>query len=424
MRSPATEGAETELYRSQDAQVYLVDVEANVLMQTGDFVFSFANHARAPLAALMAMVGDLQWPVGKDSLAMRVGDKCFIYALHGLIYRLVLGEFTTAADTKKVEGILQEYATFEVLSEIITEVERREEKPVAADAQADYWTRVAASLENMSARTANRGGFWGSSRPIASGALSGVERGEGGVFSPRLRRRIQQMRRVSAVAKLFTKALVKGMINPSSHVEVGDGGSGGGGAQGSAEVAVASVDAVTQVVEAVEMAAGRGVLDAAVSEWVRRRCADQPAAAEGFDAGGRIRSSSAAWTLSKLGLRMLYGASTTLINSGSFSRSSSDTSATSSTGASRLLSSSSSASNSASPPPFPSPPAAPSNASPPPLLPPPAATIFRQPPLPSHPTTSLHRPTPARPASTLAAARRPPPFLLLPPRPPGDASDP
>jgi hypothetical protein len=159
--------------------------------------------------------------------------------------------------------------------------------------------------------------------------------------NPRILKRIQQAQRMSAVAKLMSKTLLKGAISVSTHVATGladlnhvhdDAPASVSGAQlghqtssaaaglvesaafpGAAKpsVAVASVDAFGKVVEAVETA-GKSLY--AATKAVGTNLVQQRF---GTDAGRQMVQDSfgvvgnaidTAWTLNKLGLRMLLQA--------------------------------------------------------------------------------------------------------------------
>jgi hypothetical protein len=158
--------------------------------------------------------------------------------------------------------------------------------------------------------------------------------------NPRILKRIQRAQRMSAVAKLMSKTLLKGAISVSTHVATGladlnhvhdDAPASLSGAQlglqtssaaaglvesaafpGAAKpsVAVASVDAFAKVVEAVETA-GKSLY--AATKAVGTNLVQQRF---GTDAGQMMQDSfgvvgnaiDTAWTLNKLGLRMLLQA--------------------------------------------------------------------------------------------------------------------
>ncbi len=159
--------------------------------------------------------------------------------------------------------------------------------------------------------------------------------------NPRILKRIQRAQRMSAVAKLMSKTLLKGAISVSTHVATGladlnnvhdDAPASLSGAQlghqtssaaaglvesaafpGAAKpsVAVASVDAFAKVVEAVETA-GKSLY--AATKAVGTNLVQQRF---GTDAGRQMVQDSfgvvgnaidTAWTLNKLGLRMLLQA--------------------------------------------------------------------------------------------------------------------
>ncbi len=57
-------GSEVELVkRVSGAQLFLVDVEESVLMQCGEFSLRLLKQTHSPLAAVVASVGEVQWPI-------------------------------------------------------------------------------------------------------------------------------------------------------------------------------------------------------------------------------------------------------------------------------------------------------------------------------------------------------------------------
>ncbi len=173
--------------------------------------------------------------------------------------------------------------------------------------------------------------------------------------NPRILKRIQQARRMSAVAKLMSKTLLKGAIRVSAHVATGLGldhhqanantstirtstsagsaaaaaAAGGGGTRKHPSVAVASVDAFAKVVEAVETA-GKSVYAAtkAVGTDLVQQTFGTDAGELVQDGFGVVGSAiDTAWTLNKLGLKMLFQvtAASTMLSSTSTTTKSSTT---------------------------------------------------------------------------------------------------
>jgi hypothetical protein len=130
-------------------------------------------------------------------------------------------------------------------------------------------------------------------------------------------KRMQQARRMSAVAKMMSRTLLKGAISATGHVAGSLGldvnatttisSSSIPESGGANEVAVASVDAFAKVVEAVETAGKSvyGVTSVVGTDLVQQKF--------GLDAGKVVQDSlgavgnviNTAWTLNKMGLKML-----------------------------------------------------------------------------------------------------------------------
>lgn len=155
-----------------------------------------------------------------------------------------------------------------------------------------------------------------------------IVKGDGEEMSPRMRKRVDQARRMSAVAKLLSRTVLKGAISATGHVAnfLGTAISGAPpvrafmSSDARRDVVVASVDAFAQVVEAVETA-GKSlamVTSSVGTEIVQQKFGEQVGlvAQDGMGAMGNMIDSM--WTLNKLGLYMLWRATTasTVLNYG------------------------------------------------------------------------------------------------------------
>lgn len=315
-------GSYRELISIKNVQLYLIDGEESVLMQSGEFSLKLLKQTHSPLAVVVANVGEVQWPVGKDAPVLKLYHRRYTFALPGLVYGMIPPDTATAATLHNLELILADYSTFETHPEIAGS------HPLAVRDQAGYWNAVAPEVETLSSRVARQidststivansivlGGDW-----AALGIKHGVsmlkrkgpdsppgrtQPADGGV-SPRMMKRMQQARRMSAVAKLMSRTLLKGAISADGHVSRTLGLDVNPAS--SSNVAVASVDAFGKVVEAVETA-GKSLYDVTQkhgSEIVQERFG--PGAGqvlqEGLGAVGNVINT--AWTLNKMGVRML-----------------------------------------------------------------------------------------------------------------------
>jgi hypothetical protein len=120
---------------------------------------------------------------------------------------------------------------------------------------------------------------------------------------------MQQARRMSAVAKLMSRTLLKGAISATGHVSrsLGLDVNAAYGAPDARNVAVASVGAFGKVVEAVETA-GKSLFDVTVkagTNAAQERFGHDAGLVvqDGFGAVGDVVNT--AWTLNKMGVRML-----------------------------------------------------------------------------------------------------------------------
>eukprot|EP01018_Ginkgo_biloba_P038049 Gb_40006 [translate_table: standard] len=328
-------GSENELLRIRGAQLCLIDGEESVIIQSGDFAFHVIKQTESPLAATVGLVGDFQWPVGKDSPALKVGNKKYAFALPGLVYGLVLPANTPVEAVQSLEGLLQQYSTFEQYPEISDGAENNEQGWLVQARQevAEYWTSVAPQVEKISTQMARRMPTAGSSSPPCSdmecvAPSPPVQKTSKalGDLSPRMMKRIQQARRMSAVAKLLSKTLLRGAINANRHVAGGGRGDStlsppflnSNSQERFMGLAFANVDAFAKVVEAVETA-GRSLLEVASSvgsEFQQQSKSmdhsdQQPKSLNqnyNYNNNNNNDSSDCFWTLNKSGLRLLLRA--------------------------------------------------------------------------------------------------------------------
>lgn len=320
-------GSQRELINFSGARLYLIDGEESVLMTSGEFSLKLLKQTYSPLAVVVASVGEVQWPVGKDAPALKVWNRRYTFALPGLVYGLILPDTTPFSTLHHLETILAEYTTFETHHEIANAVQ------FGGNGGGDdpgFWTAVAPEVETLSSRVARNidststvvassivmGGGWAASGIEQGAALMRRREGrsesppisDGGV-SPRMMKRMQQARRMSAVAKLMSRTLLKGAISATGHVSrsLGLDVNAAYGAPDARNVAVASVDAFGKVVEAVETA-GKSLFDVTVKAGTNAAQArfGQEAGLvvqDGFGAVGDVVNT--AWTLNKMGVRML-----------------------------------------------------------------------------------------------------------------------
>lgn len=200
-----------------------------------------------------------------------------------------------------------------------------------------YWTALAPEVETLSSRVARQ--IDSTSTIVASSivmgsdwAALGIKHGgsllkrkepdsppgmvaDGGV-SPRMMKRMQQARRMSAVAKLMSRTLLKGAISANGHVSKSLGLDVNATTSGpiynsqddsARNVAVASVDAFGKVVEAVETA-GKSLYDVTQkvgTDIVEGRFGHEAGQVlqDGLGAVGNVINT--AWTLNKMGVKML-----------------------------------------------------------------------------------------------------------------------
>lgn len=112
-------GSQRELTNIRGVQLYLIDGEESVLMTSGEFSLKLLKQTHSPLAVVVASVGEVQWPVGKDAPVLKVSNRRYTFALPGLVYGMFVPDSTQLGALQHLESILAEYSTFETHHEII-----------------------------------------------------------------------------------------------------------------------------------------------------------------------------------------------------------------------------------------------------------------------------------------------------------------
>lgn len=314
------EGCENELVRIRGAQLCLIDGKESVVLQSGDFALHVIKQNESSLAAALGLVGDLQWPLGRDSPVIMVGSKKFAFALPGLLYGLILPGNTPLEAEQSLEALLQHYAAFETHLEVSDHGETGWPLQIKQE-PADYWTAVAPQVVKVMAQKLNatwaptwtfsEGWCPGSAATSPTGVTDEDDNSaprapatagnKDHTISPRMLNRVQRARRMSAVSKLLSKTLLRGAINANRHV-IGQA-TGASLPPPPPDITLASVDAFTKVVEAVETA-GRSLFELADfkshSKVEPLTCSFPPRQFAAFP--------DSLWTLNTCGLRLLLRA--------------------------------------------------------------------------------------------------------------------
>lgn len=333
--------AESELFTWPSAQLFLVEgAHHKALLQSGPFSILLTTHSRCPYLALVeASVSDLRWPVGKDSLVtifdFPSAPARFLFAFLGhedleLVYELqLLNTPSNDVHISRLQTLLQLYASVRIRDASNTSA-LHAGPPTGVmkeleEAAGKYWAGVAAEQGGFEEKNGRvdlgcrkeaeeqevvrlcLGRLQGGSHEgNSSNSLRSASMSSAGI-SKRMMKKIQKARRVSAVVKLLSKTMVRGVISGGAHV-VQELASGEGEATGrmpssvtmdKVMPSVAKVDAITRVVEAVE----RGVPEDGNEEQVTWSGAavNRLRQSKAVD----ISSNLATWTLNELGLQLL-----------------------------------------------------------------------------------------------------------------------
>jgi spartin len=345
-----------ELISIREAQLYLISGKESVLMQIGTFSLKLLKQAHSPLAAVVASVGEIQWPLGKDGPVLKVWDRRYAFALPKLLYGMVLPGFTPKGVLQQLESILAKYSILQT-HHVTANLDQHLLVETGVGDNLGFWTAVAPEVEMKSSKVVSNS----CSTSIATEknigmnsdrAAVGVQHGASGMkrkspdsptgghgrVSSCMMGRMQEARRMSAVAKLMSMTLLKGAISATEHVSTILGSDMNSKSssliygvqdESARNVAVASVNAFRKVVEAVETA-GKWLYDRTKKEGTdisQERFVLQTGQGlrDEFDSQATVTNTT--WTLNEMGEKMLL--KMTLASTVAYTRSNSRTSTTS-----------------------------------------------------------------------------------------------
>lgn len=338
-----------ELISIGEAQLYLVSGKESVLMHIGTFSLKLLKQAHSPLAAVVASVGEIQWPLGKDGPVMKVWDRRYAFALPKLLYGMVLPGFTPMGVLQQLESILAKYSILRT-HHVTANLDQHLLVETGVSDNLGFWIAVAPEVEMISSKVVSKiyrtsiateknigmnsdraavGVQHGASFMKRKSPDSPTDDGNGRVSSCMMGR-MQEARRMSAVAKLMSMTLLKGAISATEHVSKILGSDMNSKSSSPIYgVAVASVNAFRKVVEAVETA-GKSLYDRTKKEGTdisQERFGLQTGQGlqDEFDSHANVTNTT--WTLNEMGVKMLL--KMTLASTVAYTRSNSRTSTTS-----------------------------------------------------------------------------------------------
>ncbi|RWR93049.1 LOW QUALITY PROTEIN: hypothetical protein CKAN_02228100 [Cinnamomum micranthum f. kanehirae] len=232
-------GTESEMIRINGTELYLMGDERIAVIRTGEFAVRVVKQLQSPLSAAFCIVGDHQWPLGKDCPVLRVGLRRFSFALPGFLYGLALPENCSEDELKRLEETLMRFSCYG--SHLLHE-KQEDSKVYMPEIETEIWSSALSKIEKLSNQMLVKITGKELKKPEFS-----VEKS-----SEDMHNKAQKAIRMSAIAKLVSKALGSHQFQlPCQYHGAKDSGN---------TWAFASIRAFTDVIEAVETA-GRSIMN-------------------------------------------------------------------------------------------------------------------------------------------------------------------
>ncbi|KAI0499152.1 hypothetical protein KFK09_020054 [Dendrobium nobile] len=214
------EGSETELLRiapadHQHSKLFVLcgdGFESSKVFRTGEFSARIIRvGGRRSVAMATCKVGDHQWMLAKDSMAVRVGDRAFVFALPGVLYGLSVPWECSDNVIRQLEEIFVSFCAYEDL--VVRNGSNAWYQP-----ESQIWTVAYEKLKNLAAQSSTK-----ISGATSSAVKAPNSRGGGGggcAFYDIASYKIQRAVRMSAAVKLASCALLSGALVPHDHLYV------------------------------------------------------------------------------------------------------------------------------------------------------------------------------------------------------------
>ncbi|PIA48007.1 hypothetical protein AQUCO_01400534v1 [Aquilegia coerulea] len=192
-------GTNKELIKIENAKLWFIggrDINRVIgIVKEGDFSIRMVVQTASPAMMTKCIVGDIEWPITRDSPVLRVGARSFVFAMPGLLYGLQLAPKCPEEIFEALERIFMRFCCYQ----------NHVRKIFGAEDHPYFWPLSQWAIESITQPFLKRvGAFW--------------KRDEGQIFN--MNDRVLRIQQMSFVVKLITKGLLVGKINPTQHVEV------------------------------------------------------------------------------------------------------------------------------------------------------------------------------------------------------------
>ncbi|PIA55337.1 hypothetical protein AQUCO_00800229v1 [Aquilegia coerulea] len=197
-RNQFPRGNDNEVIKIENAKLWFIGGHemnrVSGIVKEGDFSIRMVIQTLSPALMTKCIVGDIQWPLTKDSPVLRVGARSFAFAMPGLLYGLQLSPNCHDEIFEMLESIFMTFACYQDVRMIFGS----EDYPY-------FWPLSQWAIECLTQQFLKSvGTYW--------------KRDENHFFN--MKERVLRVQQMSFVVKLITKGLLTGKIDPTEHVEV------------------------------------------------------------------------------------------------------------------------------------------------------------------------------------------------------------
>ncbi|KAF7849880.1 hypothetical protein BT93_L0166 [Corymbia citriodora subsp. variegata] len=229
-RTEHTHGTVTEIFSFECGRLIVMmighGVEQLPVWRVGGFVVNLYVQAITHIMMTTCCVGDIQWPMSRDSLVIRTGERSFAFVMQGLMYGFQL---PSGCDEDTVDTLERVFIKFSDYTSLLDHGAKGYPFP---EYQPNFWETARPVVEGMARKL---GKNWQLMEGNTATSLSKVMR-------------------TSATVKTMSNAMVAGFLKPM-HVDnyvakVADRHK----RYTSSEEAFSSISAITDVVNSLEMA--------------------------------------------------------------------------------------------------------------------------------------------------------------------------
>ncbi|KAL3721631.1 hypothetical protein ACJRO7_034035 [Eucalyptus globulus] len=262
-------GTVTDIFNFDCASLVVMEIaqgnkQSFTVLRAGAFVVNLYVQAMTHVMMTTCAVRDAQWPLSRDSMAIRVGERSFAFVMLGLMYGLQLPPLCDEDTVDTLERVFMKFSDY-------TALDNGENGYPCLDNEPTFWATVRPVVQNFA-----RGKLGNNWRLMEGNAATSLSK----VF------------RTSATTKIVSNAILTGFLKPV-HVEtfivkMKDQGR----RDVDAEDALSSISAATDIVNSLGKVWGITIGDLQVPEDARRE--------EGPETMSQIKL----WKLNQLGVAL------------------------------------------------------------------------------------------------------------------------